>query len=620
MKLKTLFILVVSGLILGCGIVSAAAYTCDSCSDCNGKIQNASAGGTIYLTANITNQSGTCIGFNNIEEVTFDCQGNRIEGDSIGAYDYGIYLLSSSNDTITNCEVSLFGRGIFLSSSDNNTITGNTADSNGYGIFLSSSDRNTITGNTANSSNWNGIYIDDSFNNTLSSNQFCSNTALDFYLNSGQGNSGDRNTCDDATSSWNDTGTTGCTYSCSGTTTTTSTTTTSTTTTITTSTTTTIQANFDYIYDSDNSEDISTLEDWESGLTWDHGTYATMESDPKGVFSQVARIYVRGYGEGTATSWVSTAIEIPSDADIIAIPFASAFDGGVNETDSIAGIEISVSNGSETVTTYASHIYETEKNVSYIYGFADVSKFRGDQVELTITLRQPDACAGSACTQDVDLYIGDLVFQKLPDICTTESDGSNKLYDYFDDPTPTPGECADPQDYYFLDIEDGPYNTYGAGSNTYTAEFNLSENAELMRFNLYYGYYGELTVNNETINSSVLYDAFPVHDCCAYLNIGEPSKYSAMNNNVSAVRDHFTPGVNTISMKVTTSASWEERHYSLYARFRVPYQPSGCELMGDAPPCGVVELSEVIDFINGWVTGNATLSDVIKLINAWAAD
>jgi len=43
-----------------------------------------------------------------------------------------------------------------------------------------------------------------------------------------------------------------------------------------------------------------------------------------------------------------------------------------------------------------------------------------------------------------------------------------------------------------------------------------------------------------------------------------------------------------------------------------------CSLEGDTPPCGEVELSEVIDFITEWVAGNATLSDVIKLINAWA--
>jgi len=44
-----------------------------------------------------------------------------------------------------------------------------------------------------------------------------------------------------------------------------------------------------------------------------------------------------------------------------------------------------------------------------------------------------------------------------------------------------------------------------------------------------------------------------------------------------------------------------------------------CTLVGDYPPCGVVELSEVIDLINTWAAEHAELSDVIDLINAWAS-
>jgi hypothetical protein len=43
-----------------------------------------------------------------------------------------------------------------------------------------------------------------------------------------------------------------------------------------------------------------------------------------------------------------------------------------------------------------------------------------------------------------------------------------------------------------------------------------------------------------------------------------------------------------------------------------------CALPGDHSPCGSVSLSEVIDYINLWVGGEAILSDVIALINAWA--
>ena len=47
-------------------------------------------------------------------------------------------------------------------------------------------------------------------------------------------------------------------------------------------------------------------------------------------------------------------------------------------------------------------------------------------------------------------------------------------------------------------------------------------------------------------------------------------------------------------------------------------QAQSCTLAGDAPPCGVISLAEVIDFINQWATGNASLSDVIGLISAWS--
>jgi hypothetical protein len=44
-----------------------------------------------------------------------------------------------------------------------------------------------------------------------------------------------------------------------------------------------------------------------------------------------------------------------------------------------------------------------------------------------------------------------------------------------------------------------------------------------------------------------------------------------------------------------------------------------CSIPGDYSPCGAISLSEVIDYINLWVDGSATLPGVIALINAWAA-
>jgi hypothetical protein len=43
-----------------------------------------------------------------------------------------------------------------------------------------------------------------------------------------------------------------------------------------------------------------------------------------------------------------------------------------------------------------------------------------------------------------------------------------------------------------------------------------------------------------------------------------------------------------------------------------------CNLPGDYPPCNEVTLSEVINAINKWVTGELKLSEIVTLINAWA--
>ena len=44
----------------------------------------------------------------------------------------------------------------------------------------------------------------------------------------------------------------------------------------------------------------------------------------------------------------------------------------------------------------------------------------------------------------------------------------------------------------------------------------------------------------------------------------------------------------------------------------------GCLMPGNAPPCGSVDLSEVVSGINKWTTGTMTLAEVIDLINSWA--
>jgi hypothetical protein len=339
-----------------------------------------------------------------------------------------------------------------------------------------------------------------------------------------------------------------------------------------------LEDDFLYLYDHTGAINIRPLTNWEGETpSWELGPGASKVNDPKDAdFGKVVKLAVRGYGDGQRTSWVKgTGITVPDNADVVAIPLASAYNGGVNETDSEAGVEIKVyhASGKEQMT-YASHIFETRLGVKYIYAFADVSPFKGMQnVELTITLRQPRACGGWGCTRNEDLYVGDLIFEQLPDIITTEADGTHTLYDYFDDPSPTSGYTdppGTPVDYYFLDVKLGPFGQSGAGSNTFTIPVDLPSDFELLSFKLYYGDDTTgLTINDQTLSPSKVYEAFPEHACCTYINIAEPSRWSPVNDNPDAVKGMFKVGSNTIVMTVTTNASWEERHFDLWARFEV---------------------------------------------------
>ncbi len=228
------------------GFADAAVYNCSSCADCTGKIQNASAGDTVYLVANLTNYSGSCIEFG-ATNIEFDCQGYLIEGYSdYSGIQIGVkYMSGTTNNTVKNCIIVGFGRGIYIWQSPYNTLINNTVTSNGYGygidlwyssynnltnnnasnnyagIYLGHSDYNILTNNIANLNNG-GVGLGSSSNNTLNSNQVCHNTDSDFYfyIYGGLDNSGDENTCDNP-GDWNDATTTGCTYSCIATTTTT---------------------------------------------------------------------------------------------------------------------------------------------------------------------------------------------------------------------------------------------------------------------------------------------------------------------------------------------------------------------------------------------------------------
>jgi parallel beta-helix repeat protein len=111
------------------------------------------------------------------------------------SYNYGIYLYSSSDNTITDntCNNNDF-YAISLYSSSNNTITGNTCNNNFYAIYLHSSSDNTVTGNTCNN-NICSIYLYSSINNNTVTGNTCNNNNFGIYLVSSSDNTVTGNTC-----------------------------------------------------------------------------------------------------------------------------------------------------------------------------------------------------------------------------------------------------------------------------------------------------------------------------------------------------------------------------------------------------------------------------------------
>ncbi len=99
--------------------------------------------------------------------------------------DAGIGLLNVNNSQLIGNDCSYSQVGIVLGDSrdygggcDNNTITGNILNNNRGGMYLFDSYNNTISGNTANNSTWSGIYLVGSnytvvSGNTMNDNNMC---------------------------------------------------------------------------------------------------------------------------------------------------------------------------------------------------------------------------------------------------------------------------------------------------------------------------------------------------------------------------------------------------------------------------------------------------------------
>ena len=93
----------------------------------------------------------------NNDGITLDGNGHEVMGNGTGN---GVYLPGRAGVTIKNLSVTKFSSGIFLFSSSNNTLINNIiSNNNNTGIYLNSSSNNILNNNTAQENNYSDIYV-----------------------------------------------------------------------------------------------------------------------------------------------------------------------------------------------------------------------------------------------------------------------------------------------------------------------------------------------------------------------------------------------------------------------------------------------------------------------------
>jgi len=117
------------------------------------------------------------------------CNNCIIENNNILNNGYGIYLLNSKGNTLSNNRVTDNGEyGILFSTATNNTVSGNTAsDNKGRGIHIGTSKGNTLSGNTMSSNGVYGLFVcPKSKDNLVYNNYF--NNIVNAEIKNGIGN------------------------------------------------------------------------------------------------------------------------------------------------------------------------------------------------------------------------------------------------------------------------------------------------------------------------------------------------------------------------------------------------------------------------------------------------
>ena len=144
---------------------------------------------TYLLTQSIWNSTNSTCMYVQADNVTLDCQGNRIDGVD-NANTYGVRIPNYDNVTIRNCEVSDWAYGIDISSSAgsriyNNFITSNT--DRGINV-VSGSTYNNLTNNTVFFNEDYGVVFASSSSNNFSHGNVSKNTNHGIWFSTANNN------------------------------------------------------------------------------------------------------------------------------------------------------------------------------------------------------------------------------------------------------------------------------------------------------------------------------------------------------------------------------------------------------------------------------------------------
>lgn len=159
----------------------------------------AKAGGTIYIRANGSidppdapiEREGYLYTFtDNINDfivvetdnIIVDGAGYTILGTGSFLYTKGVDLAGRKNVTLRNMSIEAFYYGIYLDSSSNNSVFGNNITNNEYGIRLDYSSNNSICRNNLTANNGGGIFLFYSSDNRVSGNNITTNSSEGIYL------------------------------------------------------------------------------------------------------------------------------------------------------------------------------------------------------------------------------------------------------------------------------------------------------------------------------------------------------------------------------------------------------------------------------------------------------